>query len=188
MTQEDVKKTLDKAKEQMAKAVDYLESTLALIRAGKADVRVLDNVTVEYYGSPMSLAQVANVTVPDARTIKIQPWEKKMFDVIEKAILCSNLGFNPSNNGESIIIAVPPLTEERRRDLVKQAKAECESTRVVLRNVRKDANEAFKKMKKDGLSEDLAKDAENETQKLLDSFSKHIDDLLKKKEADIMAI
>lgn len=188
MTQEDVKKQIDKTKAQMAKSVDFLEESIAHIRAGKADVRVLDNVMVDYYGSQMSLAQVSNVTVPDARTIKIQPWEKKMFDVIEKAIMVSNLGFNPTNNGESIIIAVPPLTEERRKDLVKQAKQEGESTKIIIRNARKDANEAFKKMKKDGLAEDLAKDAEDNMQKLTDSFINRIDELIKKKEQDIMAI
>mgnify|MGYP003296553026 CR=1 FL=1 len=182
MTQEDVKKQIDKTKAQMAKSVDFLEESIAHIRAGKADVRVLDNVMVDYYGSQMSLSQVSNVTVPDARTIKIQPWEKKMFDVIEKAIMVSNLGFNPTNNGESIIIAVPPLTEERRKDLVKQAKQEGESTKIIIRNARKDANEAFKKMKKDGLAEDLAKDAEDNMQKLTDTFINKVDELIKKKE------
>ena len=188
MTQEDVKKQTEKSKAQMVKAVDFLEDSIARIRAGKADIRVLDGVMVDYYGSQMSLSQVSNVTVPDARTIKIQPWEKKMFDVIEKAIMVSNLGFNPTNNGESIIIAVPPLTEERRRDLVKQARAEGENTKIIIRNVRKDANEAFKKMKKDGLAEDLAKDAEESMQKLTDSYIAKIDELLKKKEQDIMAV
>jgi len=188
MTQEDVKKQIEKSESQMSKAVDFLEDSIAHIRAGKADIRVLDNVMVDYYGSQMSLAQVSNVTVPDARTIKIQPWEKKMFEVIEKAILVSNLGFNPTNNGESIIIAVPPLTEERRRDLVKQAKQEGENSKIIIRNVRKDANEAFKKMKKDGLAEDLAKDAEDTMQKLTDKYIGKIDELIKKKEQDIMAI
>jgi len=188
MTQEDVKKQIEKSKAQMAKAVDFLEDSIAHIRAGKADIRVLDNVMVDYYGSQMSLSQVSNVTVPDARTIKIQPWEKKMFEVIEKAILVSNLGFNPTNNGESIIIAVPPLTEERRRELVKQAKQEGENSKIIIRNVRKDANEAFKKMKKDGLAEDLAKDAEESMQKLTDSYIGKVDELLKKKEQDIMAV
>ena len=188
MTQEDVKKQIDKAKEQMAKAVDFLEDSIAHIRAGKADIRVLDNVMVDYYGSQMSLSQVSNVTVPDARTIKIQPWEKKMFDVISKAIMVSNLGFNPTNNGEAIIISVPPLTEERRRDLVKQAKQEGENAKIIIRNVRKDSNEAFKKMKKDGLAEDLAKDAEDSMQKLTDSYINKIDELIKKKEQDIMVV
>lgn len=188
ITQEDVKKQTEKSKAQMVKAVDFLEDSIARIRAGKADIRVLDGVMVDYYGSQMSLSQVSNVTVPDARTIKIQPWEKKMFDVIEKAIMVSNLGFNPTNNGESIIISVPPLTEERRRDLVKQARAEGENTKIIIRNVRKDANEAFKKMKKDGLAEDLAKDAEESMQKLTDSYIAKIDELLKKKEQDIMAV
>ena len=188
MTQEDVKKQIEKTKAQMTKAVDFLEDSVAHIRAGKADVRVLDNVKVEYYGSQMSLSQVSTVTVPDARTIKIQPWEKKMTEVIEKAILVSNLGFNPSNNGEAIIIAVPPLTEERRRDLVKQAKPEGENAKITVRNARKDANEAFKKMKKDGLAEDLAKDAEDSMQKITDANIARIDEIIKKKEHDIMAI
>jgi ribosome recycling factor len=187
MTQEDVKKVINKTRDQMVKAVSHLEDTLNHIRAGKADVRVLDNVHVDYYGSMMNLAQVANITVPDARTIKIQPWEKKMIDPIEKAILYANLGFNPTNNGEAIIVAVPPLTEERRKDLVKQAKHEGEIAKVSIRNTRKDANEAFKKMRKDGLAEDLEKDGETQAQKLTDDFTKKVDELLKKKEHDIMS-
>ena len=186
MTQEDVKKVIDKTKDHMIKTVDHLENTLVHIRAGRADIRVLDNVTVDYYGSMMTLAQVANVTVPDARTIKIQPWEKKMIEPIEKAILCANLGFNPSNNGEAIIVSVPPLTEERRRDLVKQAKHEGENAKVSIRNTRKDANEAFKKLRKEGLPEDLEKDGETQAQKLTDDFTRKIDELIKKKEHDIM--
>jgi ribosome recycling factor len=186
MTQEDVKKVIDKTKDHMTKTVVHLEEALIHIRAGKADPRILDSIQVDYYGSMMSLAQVANVNVPDARTIRIQPWEKKMIDAIEKAILYANLGFNPTNNGESIIISVPPLTEERRKDLVKQAKHEGENSKVSIRNIRKDANEALKKLKKDGLPEDLEKDGEAHTQKLTDDFIKKIDELIKMKEHDIM--
>lgn len=186
MTQDDVKKVMDKTKDLMFKAIGHLEEALIHIRAGKADIRILDNIHVDYYGSMMSLAQVANVTVPDARTIKIQPWEKKMIDAIEKAVLYANLGFNPTNNGESIIISVPPLTEERRRDLVKQAKQEGENSKVSIRNTRKDANESLKKMKKDGLPEDLEKDGETQIQKLTDDYIKKIDDLIRKKEHDIL--
>lgn len=185
---EDVKMVLDMTMESMQKTISHLDSTLAQIRAGKADTRMLDSINVDYYGNLTPLAQVSNINTTDARTIKIQPWEKNMIDPIEKAIQYANIGLNPTNNGEAIIINVPALTEERRADLVKQSKAEGENAKVSIRNARKDAIDQFKQMKKDGLSEDLTKDAENETQKLTDDFSKQVDELIKKKEDDIMTI
>ncbi|MDR3188775.1 MAG: ribosome recycling factor [Prevotellaceae bacterium] len=186
---------MSKAKEQLAagkakmeKAIEHLEAQLLSVRAGKANIHVLDSVTVEYYGAPTPLAQVASVTVPDARTILIQPWEKNLIPVIEKAIMVANLGFTPQNNGESIRINVPALTEERRKDLVKQVKSEGEHARMSLRNARRDAIEAVKKLQKDGLPEDVAKDAEAEMQKIIDNFSKKVDDALEKKEREIMTV
>jgi ribosome recycling factor len=186
---------ISKAKEQLAagkakmeKAIEHLEAQLLSVRAGKANIHVLDSVTVEYYGAPTPLAQVASVTVPDARTILIQPWEKNLIPVIEKAIMVANLGFTPQNNGESIRINVPALTEERRKDLVKQVKSEGEHARMSLRNARRDAIEAVKKLQKDGLPEDVAKDAEAEMQKIIDNFSKKVDDALEKKEREIMTV
>lgn len=185
---EDVKMVLDMTKEAMEKAIEHLDDALAHIRAGKADIRTLDGIMVDYYGSATPLSQVSNINTPDARTIKIQPWEKNMIDPIEKAIMYANLGLNPSNNGESVLINVPPLTEERRKELVKQARGEGENTKVSLRNARKDAIDQFKQMKKDGLSEDLEKDAEADTQTLTDDYSKKVEDMIKKKEEDIMTL
>ena len=185
---EDIKMVLEMTKDSMDKAVSHLDDTLAHIRAGKADIRTIDGVTVDYYGSQTPVEQVSNISTPDARTIKIQPWEKNMIEPIEKAIMYANLGLNPSNNGEAILINIPPLTEERRVDLVKQAKSEGEHAKVSLRNARKDAIDQFKQMQKDGLSEDLEKDAEAEVQTLTDNFSKKIDELIKKKEVDIMTL
>merc|ERR1711941_94868 len=154
---EDIKMVLDMTKDSMEKAIAHLEDTLAHIRAGKADTRTLDGVSVDYYGSMTPLSQVSNINTPDARTIKVQPWEKNMIEPIEKAILYANLGLNPSNNGEAILINIPPLTEERRKDLVKQSRGEGENTKVSIRNARKDALDQFKQMQKDGLSEDWQK-------------------------------
>lgn len=175
-------------KAKMDKAIEHLEAQLLSVRAGKANIHVLDSVTIEYYGAPTPLAQVASVTVPDARTILIQPWEKNLTPVIEKAILAANLGFTPQNNGENIRINVPALTEERRKDLVKQVKNEGEHARMSLRNARRDAIEAVKKLQKEGLSEDLAKDAEAEMQKIIDSYSKKVEEVLEKKEREIMTV
>jgi len=185
---EDLKMVIDLTRDSMAKAIDHLEEALIHIRTGKADPRMLDNLTVDYYGSHVPISQVANINSTDARTIKIQPWEKKMIDAIEKAILYANLGFNPSNNGEVVIINVPALTEERRKELVKQVKHEGENTRVSIRNTRREAIEQFKQMKKDGLAEDLEKDAEDQVQKLTDSFNLKVDEKIKKKEEDIMKV
>lgn len=186
--QEEVELILDDAKEQMLKNIEHLDRELGKIRAGKANPRVLDGVMVDYFGTMTPLAQVANINTPDARTIAVRPWEKNMIAPIEKAIMAANLGLNPDNNGEIIRILIPPLTEERRRDLVKQVKKVCEESRITIRNMRRDANEELKKLKKDGLAEDAEKDAENETQKLHDTMMKKIDELLALKEKDIMTV
>ena len=149
---------------------------------------MLGSVFVDYYGSQTPLSQVSNVNVPDARTITIQPYEKSMLQTIEKAIMVANLGFNPMNNGENIIISVPPLTEERRRDLVKQAKAEAEDAKISIRNARKDANTDIKKLEKEGTSEDICKSAEEDIQKLTDSFIRKVEEHLVIKEAEIMKV
>ncbi|MDA3892352.1 MAG: ribosome recycling factor [Salinivirgaceae bacterium] len=185
---EEIKMVMEMTKDSMDKSLLHLDDRLAHIRAGKADARTLDGIMVDYYGSTTALSQVSNINTPDARTIKVQPWEKNMIDPIEKAIMYANLGLNPMNNGESILINVPPLTEERRKDLVKQAKAEGEHSKVSIRNARKDAIDQFKQMKKDGLSEDMEKDAEAEVQSLTVNFSSQIDEMIKKKEVDIMTL
>ena len=184
----DTKTILNDATVRMQKAVDFLEESLANIRAGKASVNVLNGVFVEYYGSQTPVSGVASVTVPDAKTILIQPWDKNMIRPIEKAIIDSNIGLTPSNNGESIRLSMPPLTEERRQELVKQSKAEAENARISLRNARRDAVEAFKKAVKEGMPEDEGKDGEAQTQKLVDKFSKAIEAAFEKKEKEIMTV
>ena len=186
--QEEIELILDDVKERMSKAIEHLDNELGKIRAGKANPKMLEGVLVEYYGSMSPLSQVANVSTPDPRTIAIQPWEKQLIGPIEKAILAANLGMNPDNNGEVVRINVPPLTEERRHDLVKQSKKECEDAKVSIRNARRDANEELKRMKKDGLSEDLEKDAEAVVQKITDDFIKKIDGMFEVKEKDIMTV
>ncbi|MCB0792463.1 MAG: ribosome recycling factor [Flavobacteriales bacterium] len=176
------------AEEQMSKAVDHLENELTKIRAGRANPAMLDGVRVDYYGSEMPLNQVSNINTPDARTILVQPWEKKMIDPIEKAIIAANLGFNPNNNGEAVIISVPMLTEERRKELVKAAHKEAENARVSLRSARHKAIDGIKRLQKDGLAEDLAKDAEAEVEKLMGIYTKRIDVHLEAKEKDIMKV
>lgn len=185
---EEIDFILDSATESMNGSIAHLEKEFLNIRAGKASPAMLGGVFVDYYGSQTPLSQVANINVPDARTITIQPWEKSMLQPIEKAIMIANLGFNPMNNGDNIIISVPPLTEERRRDLVKQAKSEAEDAKIGIRNVRKDANNDIKKLEKDGVSEDACKDAEESVQNLTNSYIKKIDDLLVQKEAEIMKV
>ena len=175
---------LNPAEEKMELAVAYLDESLAHIRAGKANPKILDGIRVEYYGSAMPISQVANVSVPDARTITITPWEKAMFKEIEKAIINSELGITPENNGEVIRLSIPPLTEERRKALVKQSKAEAETAKVSVRNARRDAIEAVKQ----GMSEDVEKDAEAQAQKLHDRFLKKIDDLFAAKEKEILTV
>jgi ribosome recycling factor len=185
---EEVDFVLEHCEERMEAAIEHLEKELLHIRAGKASPAMLDGVLVEYYGSMTPLNQVSNVSTPDARTIAIQPWEKGLIPVIEKAILAANLGLNPDNNGEIIRINIPLLTEERRRMLVKQVHQEGETAKVSLRTARKDANDSLKKLQKDGLSEDLEKDAEANVQRLTDNFGEKVDDLVKAKEKDIMTI
>ena len=184
----DTKTILNDATVRMQKAVEFLEESLANIRAGKASVNVLNGVFVDYYGSQTPVSGVASVTVPDAKTILIQPWDKNLIRPIEKAIIDSNIGLTPSNNGESIRLSMPPLTEERRKELVKQSKAEAENARVSLRNARRDAVEAFKKAVKEGMPEDEGKDGENQAQKLLEKFNKAIDSAFEKKEREIMTV
>ena len=184
----DTKTIINDATARMQKAVDFLEESLANIRAGKASVNVLNGVFVEYYGSQTPVSGVASVTVPDAKTILIQPWDKNMIRPIEKAIIDSNIGLTPSNNGESIRLSMPPLTEERRKDLVKQSKAEAENARISLRNARRDAVEAFKKAVKDGMPEDEGKDGEAQIQKIVEKFNKSIDVSFEKKEKEIMTV
>jgi len=179
---------LDDCKEKMVKAVNHTESELTKIRAGKATPSMLDGIFVDYYGSATPLAQVANVNTTDARTLVIQPWEKTMLVPIEKAIIDSNLGLNPQNDGSIIRLAIPALTEERRRDLVKKAKEETEKGRVAVRNIRKDANESIKKLKNDGASEDEIKIGEAEVQKLTDAYIVKVDQLAELKEKDIMTV
>jgi ribosome recycling factor len=182
---EEIEFILDTTKEAMNSAIAHLEKELRAIRAGKATPAMLGNVMVDYYGSQTPLSQVANVNTPDPRTIAVQPWEKNMLQPIEKAIMIANLGFNPMNNGDIIMINVPPLTEERRIGLAKQAKSEAEHAKVGTRNARKDANNEIKKT---DLSDDLKKDAEVEIQKLTDAFVKEIDDKLSVKEKEIMTV
>lgn len=179
---------LNPAEEKMELAVAYLDEALAHIRAGKANPKILDGIRVEYYGSAMPISQVANVSVPDARTITITPWEKAMFKEIEKAIINSELGITPENNGEVIRLCIPPLTEERRRQLVKQSKAEAETAKVSVRNARRDAIDGLKKAVKQGMSEDVEKDAEVQAQKLHDRYLKKIDELFAAKEKEILTV
>lgn len=173
-------------KQEMDAALKHLDHAFQKIRAGRASTTMVQDVMVEYYGTMTPLNQVANVSVPDAMTISIQPWDRTAINSIEKAIINSNLGFAPSNNGDSIILNVPPLTEERRRDLAKQAKAEAEQTKVTVRNARQDGMKELKKL--EGISEDLIKNAENEIQELTDNYVKLCDENLKIKEADIMKV
>lgn len=185
---EEVEFYLAEAKEMMEKSIVHVGVEFNKIRAGKANPSMLDSILVEYYGSMTPLSQVAAVNTPDPRTIAIKPFEKKLVNEIEKAIRMANLGFNPSNDGELIRIPVPPLTEERRRDLVKQAKNESENGKIGVRNIRKDTNEALRKLQKDGVSEDAIKDAEAKVQKLTDAFIAEIEKILSKKETEIMTV
>ena len=185
---EEINFIIDTAKEEMDRAISHLEKEFLNIRAGKASPQMLGSVFVDYYGSMTPLSQVANINTPDARTITVAPWEKNMLHPIEKAIMIANLGLNPMNNGDNILINIPALTEERRRDLVKQAKAEAEDAKIGIRNHRKDANSDIKKEEKDGTAEDICKKAEEDVQKLTDSFIKKIDELLAVKEAEIMKV
>ena len=186
--EEELEFIFESVKEAMTSAIKHLEKKLLNIRAGKANTSMLGSVVVEYYGSLTPLTQVANVNTPDGRTIVVQPWEKKLLVDIEKAIMNANLGFNPMNNGENIIINVPALTEERRIDLVRKAKSEGEHAKVSIRSQRKDANDMVKYLKDEGLSEDGIKESEENIQKLTDYFTKKVDELIAVKEADIMKV
>lgn len=179
---------LEDCNENMSKAITHAESELTKIRAGKATPSMLDGIFVDYYGSMTPLSQISNINTTDARTIIVQPWEKNMLSTIEKAIIDSNIGLNPQNDGSIIRLSVPPLTEERRRDLVKKVKEEAEKGRVAIRNMRKDANEAIKKLKNEGVSEDEIKSGEAEVQKLTDSYIAKVDQLSELKEKDIMTV
>jgi len=185
---EEVQLYLEEATESMQQAIDHLINELAHIRAGKAHPKLLDGIFVDYYGSNTPLAQVANVSTPDGRTIAIQPWEKAMIVPIEKAIMAANIGLMPENNGEIVRLNIPPLTEERRKDIVKQVKNEGENAKISIRNARKSANDTFKKLQKDGLSEDLAKDAESEVQKFTDDFNKKVESLVDEKEQEVLTV
>jgi ribosome recycling factor len=182
------KQILSEAEELMESAVMYLDDALARIRAGKASARILDVVRVEYYGQMSPLSNVATITTPDARTIQIQPWEKKMLPEIERALINSSVGLAPNNNGECIRLMIPPLTEERRKELAKQCKGEAEHAKVSVRNARRDAIDLLRKQIKDGLPEDAEKDSENEAQKLHDKFVKKIDEIYAAKEKEIMTV
>lgn len=184
----EVKDYLTPAEEKMELAVDYLDETLARIRAGKANAKILDGIRVEYYGSLVPISNVANVSVPDARTIAITPWEKAMFKEIEKAIINSELGITPENNGEVIRLAIPPLTEDRRKALVKQCKAEAEEAKMSVRNARRDAIDGLKKAVKQGMPEDVEKDGEAAVQKVHDKFIKRIDEIFAAKEKEILTV
>lgn len=185
---EEIQLYLDDAKETMDKSLKHLDYELTKIRAGRATPQMLDGVRVVYYGSPTPLSQVSSINTPDARTISIKPFEKSLFNEIEKAIRNSDLGLNPQNNGEVIIISVPPLTEERRRDLSKQAKNQAENAKVSIRNIRKETNEELRKLLKEGASEDAIKVAEEKVQKLTDTYIAAVDSTLEKKEKEIMTV
>ena len=182
------KEILTGAKGKMTSAVNHLDEELKTYRAGKANPMIFNNVMVDYYGSPTPIPQVASVTTPDAKTLMLQPWEKKMIPIIEKAILDANVGLTPSNNGESIRCTVPPLTEERRKELIKKAKAAGENAKVSVRNSRRDAIESLKKANKEGMPEDLQKEYEQLVQKETDAFAKKVDEIVSAKEKEIMTV
>lgn len=185
---EELQMIYDEFKSSNAKSMTHLENELQKVRAGKATPSMLSSVMVDYYGSPTPIQQVANVNAMDARTLTVQAWEKPMLNEIAKGIMNANLGLNPQNNGEQLIIQIPPLTEERRKDLVKRSRAEGEHAKVGVRNNRKDALDMVKSLKSEGLSEDMAKDAETEIQNITNAFIKKVDDLVDAKEKDIMTI
>ena len=184
----ELKDYLNPAEEKMDLAVEYLDETLARIRAGKANAKILEGIRVEYYGIAVPISNVANISVPDARTIAITPWEKAMFKEIEKAIINSEPGITPENNGEIIRLTIPPLTEDRRKALVKQCKGEAENAKVSVRNARRDAIEGLKKAVKNGMPEDVQKDGDEKVQKLHDNYLKKIDELFAAKEKEILTV
>ena len=188
MSLEELELITEDAESSMQKAIAHLETELTKIRAGKATPSMLDGISVDYYGSPTLVNQVANISVLDVRTISIQPWEKNMLAPIEKAILQANIGITPQNDGVQIRLFLPPLTEERRRDLFKKASAEGEHSKVAIRNIRRDSIEHVKKLQKDGLSEDAAKDAEKDIQNITDKYISLVDKHLSAKEKEMMAV
>jgi ribosome recycling factor len=185
---EDISSIISSAEGLMQKAIGHLEAELVKIRAGKANPQMLDGIVVDYYGSPMPISQVANISVMDARTLSIQPWEKNMLQPIERAIIAANIGVNPQNDGALIRIFLPPLTEERRKELVKKCHGEGEHSKVAIRNIRRDAIEQVKKLQKNGLSEDAAKEAETSVQQVTDKYISAVDKHLASKEKEIMAV
>ncbi len=185
---EDIASIIALTEDHMAKAIGHLETELVKIRAGKANPQMLDSIVVDYYGSPMPINQVANISVMDARTLSIQPWEKNMLQPIERAIIAANIGINPQNDGVLIRLFLPPLTEERRKELVKKCQAEGEHSKVAIRNIRRDGIESIKKLQKNGLSEDAAKDAEASVQQVTDKFISAVEKHLASKEKEIMAV
>ena len=185
---EDLELILEDAQDSMKKALNHLESELIKIRAGKANPQMLEGLTVDYYGSPTVLNQVGNISVMDARTLTIQPWEKNMLQPIERAIINANLGVTPQNDGNIIRLFMPPLTEERRKEFVKRAGGEGEQSKVAIRNIRREAIEQIKKLQKDGLSEDEAKDAEKEMQEITDKYIALVEKHLQAKEKEIMSV
>jgi ribosome recycling factor len=185
---EEINFYIDEAKESMVKAIEHFETEIAKVRAGKASPSMFNGVNVDYYGSATPINQVASVTNQDARTLVISPWEKPMLQEIERAIMGANLGVTPMNDGDFIRIVMPPLTEERRRDLVKQVKEYSENAKISLRNVRRDANDGLKQLQKDGTSEDLIKDAESNVQNITNDYSAKIDTILVAKEKEIMTV
>ena len=185
---EDIATVIANAEDHMKKAIGHLEAELVKVRAGKANPQIVEGIVVDYYGSPMPINQVANVSVMDARTLSIQPWEKNMLQPIERAIIAANIGINPQNDGNLIRLFLPPLTEERRKELVKKCHNEGENSKVAIRNIRRDAIEHIKRIQKEGLSEDIAKDAETEVQQLTDKFITAVDKHFESKEKEIMSV
>jgi len=185
---EDISQIVATADDHMKKAITHLETELIKIRAGKATPTILDGIVVDYYGSPTPINQVGNINVMDARTLSIQPWEKNMLQPIERAIIAANIGINPQNDGVQIRLFLPPLTEERRKELVKKCQNEGEHSRVAIRNIRRDAIEHIKRLQKNGLSEDIAKDAETNVQNITDRFITAVDKHLTSKEKEIMSV
>ena len=185
---EDISRIVPTAEDHMKKAITHLETELTKIRAGKANPQILDGIVVDYYGSPTPISQVGNISVMDVRTLSIQHWEKNMLQPIERAIIAANIGINPQNDGNQIRLFLPPLTEERRRELVKKCQGEGEHSRVAIRSIRRDAIEHIKKLQKNGLSEDIAKDTEADVQNLTDKFISAVEKHLLSKEKEIMAV
>ncbi|MCX6281916.1 MAG: ribosome recycling factor [Bacteroidetes bacterium] len=185
---EEIEFTLEEAKEGMQNALHHLEKEIQKLRAGKASPQMLEGVKIDYYGVMTAIDQTANISSPDARQIIVQPWDKSVLGLIEKAIQAANLGFNPKNEGEILRIVVPPLTEERRRDLVKKARAEAENAKISIRNIRRNANETAKNLKKDGIPEDEVEKLESDIQKATDEFISKVDKILDIKEKDIMTV